>query len=479
MSILMGIQGFIQEYADTIANVLELDITIMNEEGIRVAGTGPHRKSLQQEVPHGSFFRSVLWSGKPGVIKDMKTEFSCSTCALAGNCKELATMGFPLFLRTKPVGVIGISAFSETQREKLINTSPKLWEFLKHMSNLLENKLLLLEQNQYLQDRVKEVVGAVNREKSFKKILGEHELYREVLEKAKMVASSTSTILIRGESGTGKEMLARAIHSESNRSQEPFIAINCASIPETLMESELFGYEPGSFTGASPKGKVGKFELAQGGTIFLDEIGDMAGALQPKILRVLQERIIERVGGKKPIPVDVRVIAATNRNLEEMMISGEFREDLYYRLNVIPLFLPPLRRHSEDIPLYLEHFRNKYNHILYKQIQEIDPLLMDWMKNYSWPGNIRQLENVIEYMMNICNSNRLELKNLPEQFQHNTDDKQSLDMTLSQSLERHEKKLLQERLRTAITTEDKIRVASELGISLATLYRKLDKYKIR
>ena len=474
----MEIKDFVQEYAETISDVLELDVTIVDQQCIRVAGTGPHKGSLCQEVPHGSFFRSVLASGKPGVIEDMKTTFSCSTCAFVGHCKELATMGFPLFARSQPIGIIGISAFTEDQRRKLINTSPKLWNFLKHMSNLLESKLLLLEQNQYLQDRVKKVVVAANEQNAFGKILGDDPHFREVLEKAKQVASSTSTVLIRGESGTGKEMLARAIHSESCRCKEPFIAINCAAIPETLLESELFGYEAGSFTGANPKGKPGKLELAQGGTVFLDEVGDMSLALQPKILRVLQERVIDRVGGKKPLQVDVRIIAATNRNLEARMSSGEFREDLYYRLNVIPLFLPPLRRHIADLPLYVQHFIMKYNGILYKEIRGADSDLMYWMTKYTWPGNIRQLENVIEYMINMCNSSYLSIQDLPEQFQENKNQFASEHVTLAKLLANYEERLLREKLKQGASTAEKSQMASELGISLATLYRKLEKYNL-
>ncbi|KUO63188.1 MAG: hypothetical protein APF84_09605 [Gracilibacter sp. BRH_c7a] len=478
MSILMQIQDFVQEYAETISDVIELDVTIVNEECIRVAGTGPHKESLWQKVPHGSFYRSVLQSGKPGIIEDMKTAFSCSNCALSGLCKELATIAFPLFLSDLPIGIIGISAFSENQKSKLINTSPELWSFLKHMSNLLESKLLLLEQNQYLQDRVKEAVIAVNHQDAFGKILGGDIRFREVLEKARQVAPGTSTVLIRGESGTGKEMLARAIHCESRR-QGLFIAIDCASIPENLLESELFGYEAGAFTGANPKGKPGKIELAQGGTVFLDEIGDMSHALQPKLLRVLQERVIDRIGGKKSVAVDVRIIAATNCNLESAIATGEFREDLYYRLNVIPLYLPPLRSRNVDIPLYVHHFIIKYNRILYKDIRRVEAPLMKWMKEYHWPGNIRQLENVIEYMVNMCTDSTLSFKELPEQFHlNNNTEIDSDNLTLAEYLEDYEKKLLSERISIGITTEAKSKIASQLGISLATLYRKLDKYKL-
>ncbi len=220
------------------------------------------------------------------------------------------------------------------------------------------------------------------------------EMYR-VYDLIERVAKVDSNVLITGESGTGKELAAKAIHKLSNRSSGPFIAVNCGGVPEALIESELFGYKKGAFTGAT-NDKMGLVEAAQGGTLFLDEIGDLTPALQVKLLRVLQEKTVRRIGDTKDIPVDVRIIAATNRNIEEMVVNGEFREDLYYRLNVIPIHLPPLRERREDIPLLARFFLEKYSKKLGKDVQRISSFAMDILKNYDFPGNVRELENIIE-----------------------------------------------------------------------------------
>jgi Nif-specific regulatory protein len=218
-------------------------------------------------------------------------------------------------------------------------------------------------------------------------------------------------VLLRGESGTGKELVAKAVHFMSQRAKGPFIKFNCASIPEGLLESELFGHEKGAFTGAMTARK-GRFELAEGGTIFLDEIGDLPLALQPKILRVLQEREFERVGGEKTVKVDVRLIAATSRNLEELVSEGKFREDIYYRLNVVPLFLPPLRERKEDIPLLVEYFMKKYNQENQKSVA-IGPEVLDLFTKYDWPGNVRELENTIERMVVMARGKVVAASELP------------------------------------------------------------------
>lgn len=241
---------------------------------------------------------------------------------------------------------------------------------------------------------------------------------RTLVNQAKIAAQHASNVLITGESGTGKEMFARLIHSESPRKAHPFVAMNCAAIPESLMESELFGYEEGAFTGARKGGKIGKIQLANHGTFFLDEIGDMPLYLQAKLLRVLSERKVDRIGSSSSslINVDVRIIAATNRNLEEMIERKEFREDLYYRLNVVPLHLPPLRERPDDIPFLIRHFIVKYNKILEKEIRAASASVMEKMVNYQWPGNVRELENSIEYMMTFEKSPVLSLEVLPQKI---------------------------------------------------------------
>lgn len=226
-------------------------------------------------------------------------------------------------------------------------------------------------------------------------IVGRSAAMQEVYELIEKVSNSRATVLIRGESGTGKEMVAKAIHYSGNRAKAPFIAVSCAALPETLMESELFGHEKNAFTGANTQ-KPGRFELAHGGTLFLDEIAEVTPAVQVKLLRVLQERKFERLGGTKTIEVDVRLIAATNKDLEQMVQRGAFREDLYYRLQVIQIYLPPLRERKDDIPLLVEHFLQKYNEENDKHIQAVAPDAMELLMKYHWPGNVRELENAIE-----------------------------------------------------------------------------------
>ena len=244
------------------------------------------------------------------------------------------------------------------------------------------------------------------------------EKMRKIVSQAKIAAQHASNVLITGESGTGKEMFARLIHTSSPRSAKPFVAVNCAAIPESLMESELFGYEEGAFTGARKGGKIGKIQLANHGTFFLDEIGDMPLYLQAKLLRVLNDKKVERIGNSSTslINVDVRIIAATNQNLEEMIERKEFREDLYYRLNVVPLRLPPLRERPDDIPFLIQHFINKYNKILGKEIRSASASVMELMMEYQWPGNVRELENCIEYMMTFEKTQVLSLEVMPQKI---------------------------------------------------------------
>lgn len=238
-------------------------------------------------------------------------------------------------------------------------------------------------------------------------IIGESKRMKEVYEAIDMVSRTRSTVLLRGETGTGKELVAHAIHYASLRAKGPFVKVSCAALPETLLESELFGYEKGAFTGAVSS-KPGRFEMANGGTLFLDEIGDISASMQVKLLRALQEKEFERVGGTRTIQVDVRVIAATNRDLEKAIQEKQFREDLYYRLNVVPIFLPSLRERKEDIPLLVAHFLKKASLENGKKVKYVSDAAMEYLMNYAWPGNIRELENVIERAVLLCKSDTLE-----------------------------------------------------------------------
>ncbi|MEP7111553.1 MAG: sigma 54-interacting transcriptional regulator, partial [Ferruginibacter sp.] len=242
---------------------------------------------------------------------------------------------------------------------------------------------------------------------NFEEIVSRSKSFHRVLKQIEQVASTDATVLITGESGTGKELIARAVHNISNRSKRPLVKVNCATLPANLIESELFGHEKGAFTGAMER-KIGRFELADGGTIFLDELGELPVELQAKLLRVLQEGEFERLGNPKTMKVNVRVIAATNRNLEQAIEKKEFREDLYYRLNVFPITSPPLRDRKEDIPLLVKHFCQKHEPRVGKKIVNVSPKVIDVLMEYNWPGNIRELENLIERAMIICQGTILE-----------------------------------------------------------------------
>ena len=244
-------------------------------------------------------------------------------------------------------------------------------------------------------------------------IIGESQGIQDVFSVIEKAAISDSTVMIFGESGTGKELIARALHQNSKRVRKPFIAVNCGAIPHELLESELFGYEKGAFTGASHT-RIGRLELADEGTVFLDEIGDMPAALQVKLLRVLAEQEIDRLGGNKPIKVNIRFITATHRNLEETIKEGKFREDLYYRLNIIPIAIPPLRDRKSDIPLLVQHFLEKCNATQGQEAKVISGETMHMLTNYSWPGNIRELGNFIERMVVLSVGNNITPKDLPE-----------------------------------------------------------------
>ena len=262
----------------------------------------------------------------------------------------------------------------------------------------------------------KYAVGLRNSEEqvSFDDIKGSSPALRKLIERAKVVATGGSTVLLRGESGTGKELFARAIYNASPYRSGPFQVINCSAIPEALLESELFGYEEGAFTGAKKGGKPGKFELADGGTLFLDEIGDMPLFLQAKLLRVLENNKLERVGGTREYSFNVRIIAATNRDLEQMIAQGQFREDLYYRLNVIPLYIPSLKERQDDILVLAEYFLEKYNFLLGKKIAFISDEVKQILLNYHWPGNVRELINVIEYAVNFEQTKCIRKNSLPQ-----------------------------------------------------------------
>jgi len=278
-------------------------------------------------------------------------------------------------------------------------------EILMVIARALEHQRLWRE-NLRLKKQLREKFG-------FDNIIGISDPMVQVFDLIRKVADTDSTVLITGESGTGKELVARAIHYHSQRQANPLIPVNCAAIPEDLLESELFGHEKGAFTHAI-RTRIGRFEQAHGGTIFLDEIGDMSPALQVKILRVLQDRQFERIGGNRTIKVDIRVVAATNKDLEQLVQQGRFREDLYYRLNVIPIHLPPLRERQSDIPILVNHFLQEFSHKKKKSLQRVTPAAMRLLTAYHWPGNVRELENLMERLVILSEGDTLDVPDLPE-----------------------------------------------------------------
>jgi len=328
----------------------------------------------------------------------------------------------------------------------------------------------------------KDVVNSIYTSKyCFDSIVGEDVTLRNVKSIALRAANTGSTILIRGESGTGKELFANAVHKAGPRSNQPFIRVNCAALPDHLLESELFGYEEGAFTGARKGGKPGKFELANRGTVFLDEIGDMPLAMQSKLLIVLQEREVERVGGTKPVHIDVQVIAATNRNLEEMMKKGKFREDLYYRLNVVTLNVPSLRQRPQDIPLLINDLLPKLQQRMHTQIEKVSPDALQLLTNYDWPGNVRELENLLERAINFADLNQetcLTSEHFPFLSRLLIPPNQGFEGVdnLGEAVEMLERETIQRVLNK--THNNKAQTAKILGINKSVLYRKLNKYDL-
>ncbi|MGH4137637.1 sigma-54-dependent Fis family transcriptional regulator [Clostridium sp.] len=587
---LMKIVANVQKISEAISSVIGVDVTVVDNNYSRIAGTGRYRDCISEKVNEKSVFGFALTQGESFIIENPRKHVACLQCENVKNCKEFAEVCCPIHVGNETVGVIGLIAFEEVQRDAIISNKENLMNFLNRMADLISSKLLEEENteqikllaseleivldsvdkgiiaadhvgnilhyntkaldlfnlngNQILNTNIKNLIGSFNFDvliekhknisnkeftykssnhhfrgvfdakpisigdksfgivcafsnisdllktvnnmttgtmvTSFDSIIGSSYCLEQVKEEAKKASKSISTVLIQGESGTGKELFARAVHFNSNRAKRPFIAINCAAIPEQLLESEFFGYEDGAFTGARRGGKAGKFELANKGTIFLDEIGDMPIHLQTKLLRVAQEYTIEKIGGKEAIPIDVRIIAATNKDLEKKVLEGEFRQDLFYRLNVIPLNIPPLRDRKEDIVVLMDYLLDKCNIKLEKHINKIEDDVLEVFMNYQWPGNVRELENTIEYAVNMCGSSVIRCIDLPKRL------KVSENMAISHEaigivpIKELEKKEIQKALEHFGHSKQAITKAAEaLELSRATLYRKIKEYQIK
>ena len=387
---------------------------------------------------------------------------------------EQSFFGVPIALDYRTLGVLFINLPYVARRDY-----DSTLNFLILVASALVQRLALRQMTEAEQQKLltENVIlkQQLHQENRLQNIIGNSREMREVYEKVAQVAHASTTVLLRGESGTGKELVAQALHYNSPRSEAPFIRVNCAAIPENLIESEFFGYEKGAFTGAVAR-KKGRFELADGGTIFLDEVGDLSPMTQVKLLRVLQEHEFERVGGLETLKVDVRVIAATNADLEELMARGVFREDLYYRLNVFAIFLPPLRERKSDILLLADHFMLKYGRQHGKSIQRISTPAIDMLMRYHWPGNVRELENCIERAVLVCEDQVIHSYHLPPTLQTAESSGTLPRWSLTDAVANYEKELIQDALKSARGIRAK--AARMLGITERIIAYKIGRYEI-
>ncbi|HDR6311362.1 TPA: sigma 54-interacting transcriptional regulator [Bacillus cereus] len=467
---IQSLESIISRYESAL-NLLSECILGVNEQGIVNFLSGSYAQFLGIDDPKeaiGKHCTEVVENTRMHII--VKTgQLEIGHIQRISNRNIIATR-IPIIKEGKIIGAIGKIMFHDIQQFKALGDQisemeSKLSYYQTELQRLQEGRL------------------------SFQSIIGESAKMKEVKMMALKVSKSRSTVLIRGESGTGKELFAHAVHRASPRASGTFIRLNCAAIPRELLEAELFGYEEGAFTGAKKGGKPGKIELADKGTLFLDEIGDMSLDMQVKLLRVLQEKEIERIGGTKIQKVDVRFIAATHRNLREMVQRGEFREDLYYRLNVFEIDIPPLRERKEDMIHITEFLIKKLNGELGSNVLSLDKRVIDIFMEHNWPGNIRELENVLERAMNVIEEMIIQVHHLPaylrkkdleEELNHETftmnQDKHEMSYVLQTEVEAAEKRAI---TRALEKTGGNIKGAAELlGIHRASLYRKIEKYEM-
>lgn len=575
--------------SNAIVSVINVDITIVDKDLNRITATGSYVNTIGEKIDKSCVFAYALNRSESFIIENPRNHDACITCENKHKCIEYAQVCCPIIVNNETIGIIGLIAFNEAQKNIISCNKVNLLEFLNRMADLIASKVREHEKaeeislmakeletvvdsidiglistddrgnilrynsiaNEMLQlvsskdsnrnvtsindfsfikeallnnsynenkefeylikrnrcrgiynikpikindkitgyiitlSKMKEIIKVVNdvvginSVTTFDDIIGESKEINSVKSYAKRISFGSSTVLIQGESGTGKELFARAIHFNSDRINNPFIPINCSAVPENLIESELFGYEEGAFTGAKKGGKIGKFELAHKGTIFLDEIGDMPIHMQTKLLRVIQEGVVSRVGGNSLIPIDVRIIAASNKDLEEAVRDGAFREDLYYRLNVIPIHLPPLRERLDDISILSNRFLQSFNSKLNRDIQGFSDDVLSLFMDYHWPGNVRELENVIEYSVNMSSHQIIMLDDLPKKLKdipYNQEEATSSKVYQLCELERRE---IIKALKLFGNNKAGIeRAAQELGISRATIYRKMKLYSI-
>jgi Nif-specific regulatory protein len=388
--------------------------------------------------------------------------------------EELSFICVPILLNRRGVGALGVDLKFNPDRDydryvKFLGiVASNVAQALKIQRLVEEDKKRLVDENLHLKQELKERYD-------FSMIIGTSGPVRQMYEQMSQVAATNTTVLIRGESGTGKEMVAHGIHYNSPRANKPFVKVSCAALPDSLIESELFGYEKGAFTGAEQR-KKGRFELAEGGTLFLDEIGDINLATQVKLLRVLQEREFERLGSTETIKVNVRLIAATNKDMERAIAAGTFRDDLYYRLNVFTIFVPPLRERKADLLLLVDHFLEKFSREHHKSIKRISTPAIDMLMSYHWPGNVRELENTLERAVLMCDGQVVHGHHLPPSLQTAEASGTVTRVSLSDAVAGFEKDLIQDALKT--TRGNRAKAARLLDTTERVLNYKVRKYAI-
>lgn len=572
-SIMYNDGEFIKKIVESTHPLINFDLNVVDENRLRVAGTGMYKDYIGVVLPQGCANDAVINKGHKLIIYDPLDNPICKMCKMRGLCFEEYMIIYPIKNGKRTVGSVGIGAFDSESKIRLKKMESKICTYLENLCSLITSrikesehlnrmeKLLnsvdetiiltdskgeillsnrksqellnngsycninsiisddkankLLEATKDIKDMEVIVSGKLSGKRAYiscfqvdgndsisenifiikyqstitdmaYKLVTDNSYLKVDIDyiignsnsllKSKHVAvhasKYNSNVLITGESGTGKELFARSIHQMSERKNKPFIALNCAAIPENLMESELFGYEDGAFTGSKQGGKPGKFELADKGTLFLDEIGDLSLHLQPKLLRAIENREIERVGGVNPIKLDIRIIAATNKDLEEMVFNREFREDLYYRLNVVPIHIPALNERVGDIMTLARFFLSKYTNKFGKQIENFNNEVEKALIRYNWPGNIRELENAIEYSVSLENTNEINITSLPPRILNYKSNHMANDSSIN--LKDIEQKLIIETMKKYEgNLKGKEKAAIELGISLSTLYRRL------
>ena len=454
-------------------------ITLLREGELHVEaaeGFDDRARSVRYKIGEG-ITGKVAESGKPIVVPRVSREPSFLNRAAKrgdGIRQELSFVCVPIMLQRAAVGALGVDLRFKTERD--FDSSVKFFGIVASMiAQALNVQRLVEEERRRLLDENSHLRQELRERYDFSNIIGTSGPTRLMYEQVAQVAQTNTTVLIRGESGTGKELIAHAIHYNSLRAKKPFVKVSCAALPDTLIESELFGYEKGAFTGATAR-KKGRFELAEGGTLFLDEIGDINLSTQVKLLRVLQEREFERVGGTDTVKVNVRMIAATNKDMEKGMLEGTFREDLYYRLNVFTIFVPPLRDRKADLLLLADHFLEKFSREHGKVIKRISTPAIDMLMSYHWPGNVREMENALERAILVCDGAVIHSHHLPPSLQTADASGTVTHVSLGDAVAAYERDLIQDALKT--TRGNRAKAARLLDTTERILNYKVRGYRI-